>query len=486
MIDEYHQYDATGLAELVATGKTTAQELLDCALAQTTRLNPQLNAVVMLQEDVARARIESGLPEGPFSGVPFLMKDLKCEARDFPTNNGSVLFTGHHWSYDSEMFKRMTATGLVPFARTTSPELGVGPVTNAQVYDGPTCNPWDLSRTSGGSSGGSAAAVAAGIVPVAHGSDGGGSVRIPAASSGLVGLKPSRARLPAGPASGEGWAGMAVDGFLTRSLRDTAALMDACSGPDLGAPYAAPPMDESFSNAMLRNPKRLKVRYARGTLEGTSTHPDCEAAVMQTARLLESLGHDVEEYQPDSALDLASMMQAWTITVACGTALAVRNRLNGAELDPTQVEGVTRGAIAYAQGLSGMDYLEAVNQIHAFGRRMAAVFLGCDVLLTTTLAAPPCKTEWLKPDSEDFVAYRNGPDSCFEYSPFTAAFNASGQPAISLPLYWTQDMLPIGVHLAMAMGQDAELMALSSQLERATNWADTQAKLLSAGGIWPR
>ncbi|RFP89071.1 amidase [Rhodobacteraceae bacterium 63075] len=484
--DEYVAHDATALAGLVAKGEVSPAELLEAALSQTERLNPALNAVTMIAESAARNAIDGGLPDGPFEGVPFILKDLKAEARAYPTNNGSKLFAGHEWAYESEMFERLQRAGLVTFARGTSPELGVGPVTEAQVYGGPTCNPWDLSRTSGGSSGGSAAAVAAGIVPAAHGSDGGGSVRIPAASCGLVGFKPTRGLFPAGPGSGEGWAGMAIDGFLTRSLRDNLALMDACAGADLGAPYHAPPLPESFTQAAARAPRRLRVRYVEGTLHGPATHPDCREAVLKTASLLEDLGHHVEPYTPPAALDLPAMMRAWTVTVACGTALAVRSRTGGAPFDERLVEGVTRGAMEYAKSLNGMDYLAAVNEIHAFGRRLAAEFLECDLLLTTTLAAPPCRHGALSPDQEDFVAYRNGPGSCFEYSPFTAAFNASGQPAMSLPLHWSEDDLPVGVHFAMKSGQDTELAALAAELEAAANWAPMQNKLLAAGGIWPR
>ena len=487
-MSDYHSHDATGLAELVTKGETTAHELLDMALAETTRLNPALNAITMLAEGAARAAIEKGLPEGPLKGVPFLLKDLKCEARAYPTNNGSKYFEGHTWTYDSSMFTRIAATGVVPFARTTSPELGVGPVTEAQVYGGPTRNPWDLGRTSGGSSGGSGAAVAAGIVPAAHGSDGGGSIRIPAASCGLVGIKPTRARFPSGPASGEGWAGMAIDGFLTRSLRDNCTLMDAVTGPDLGAPYHAPYMAQSFTDARQTPSRKLKIRYVEATLDGRDIHPECLKAVQETAHLLRGLGHDVEAYIPPKSLDVPQMMAAWTITVACGTALAIQNaaKARGEEVDQTQLEGVTRGALAYAKTLTGPDYLNAVNQIHAFGRRMAAEFLACDVLLTATLAEPPCDVGRLKPDNEDFVAYRNGKGGVFDYSPFTAATNASGQPSMSLPLYWSDDHLPIGVHFAMAAGQDAALVSLAAELEVAANWAPMQAKLLAKGGIWPR
>ncbi|MFC3117425.1 amidase [Jhaorihella thermophila] len=306
-------------------------------------------------------------------------------------------------------------------------------------------------------------------------------MRIPASSCGLVGFKPTRARLPDGPAVGEGWAGMAIDGFLTRSLRDTAALLDATRGPDLGAPYWPPPMQCSFAQAMRAEPGRLRVRFATTTLSGDALHPECVAAVERTARLLEDLGHEVEPFAIPEGLDVEDMMQAWTRIVACGTALSVRSALKGRPLDPAMVEGVTRGAIALADTLSGADYLEAVNRIHAFGRRMARVFLNCDVLVTPTLATPPARVGQLKPDNEDFVAYRNGPGGVFEYSPFTAIFNASGQPAVSLPLHWSADDLPVGVHLAMAFGQDERLMSLAAQIERAASWADKQQEIIDQG-----
>jgi len=408
MKETYLKQDATGLAAMVASGDASPDQLLDIALEQVTDLNPHLNAVVLLRESVAREAIARGLPDGPFRGVPFLMKDLGAAAIDFPTNNGSKLTQAMVWGHDSEIFLRMRATGLVPFGRTTSPELGVGPVTESQAYGGPTRNPWNLGHTSGGSSGGSGAAVAAGIVPAAHGSDGGGSVRIPASSCGLVGFKPTRARLPSGPMAGEGWGGMAMDGFLTRSLRDTAALLDAVRGADVGAPYWAPPMQDSFIAALSQPPGTLRVRYATRKLGGDPIHPECVAAVEKTATLLADLGHHVEEFRIPPDLDVTAMMLAWTKIVACGTALSVRNMLAGAPLDPAMIEGVTRGAIAYADQISGADYLAAVNEIHAFGRRMAHVFDDCDVLVTPTLASPPAPVGQHKPDNEDFVEYRTG------------------------------------------------------------------------------
>ncbi len=293
-VDALSTLDATAQAALIASGEVSPTELLDHALAAVERLNPALNAVVLVQEAAARAAIAEGLPVGPFRGVPFLLKDLGCEAKAFPSHNGSRLLANTQYSYDSTIFERIRATGVVTFGRTTSPEGGIGAATESAVYGGPTRNPWNLDRTSGGSSGGSGAAVAAEIVAFAHGSDGGGSVRIPAASCGLFGFKPTRARLPDGPAAGEGWAGMAIDGFLTKSVRDTATMLDACSGPDLGAPYVAPPLARSHADAISRPPRRLKVAICDTTLTGEPIHPEVAQAVRDAGKLLESLGHHVD------------------------------------------------------------------------------------------------------------------------------------------------------------------------------------------------
>ncbi|MDQ2088585.1 amidase [Marimonas arenosa] len=477
----YAQNDAIGLAGLVDSGEVSASGLLDAALARVAAWNPKLNAVVHIQEDVARAKIAEGLPKGPFAGVPFLIKDLGCEAVDFPTNNGSRLCAGMRWSYDSTLFTRMQVTGLNTFGRTTSPEFGIGPVTEAGVYGAPTRNPWNLNHTSGGSSGGSGAAVAAGIVPAAHGSDGGGSVRIPASSCGLVGFKPTRARLPCGPGSGEGWGGMAIDGFLTRSLRDTAVLLDATAGPELGAPYAAPVMEESFAQAMAHDPGQLRIRYTTTSYTGTPLHPDCVEGVEQAAKLMEDLGHVVDPWSPEETLDVPAMMQAWTKIVACGTAGRVAKILGDTRLTEDMVDGVTFGAVEYAKGVSGADYLAALGEIHAFGRRMAHAFDDCDILLSPTLAQPPCEIGYLKPDNADFLDYRNGPGGVFDYSPFTAIFNASGQPAVSLPLHWSAEGLPVGIHFAAPFGLDAELMSLCGQIERAAPWHEKQMEVIRRG-----
>jgi amidase len=475
-MDDLTALDATAVAALVAQGQVTPTELLDLSLAAVDRLNPALNAVVLVQEDAARRAIAAGLPRGPFRGVPFLIKDLGCEAMDFPSHNGSRLFENTKYSYDSEIYTRMRATGVVTFGRTTSPEGGIGAATEAAVYGGPTRNPWNLNHTSGGSSGGSGAAVAAGIVAFAHGSDGGGSVRIPASSCGLFGFKPTRARLPDGPASGEGWAGMSIDGFLTKSVRDTATMLDACSGPDLGAPYVAPPLLKSHADAISRPPRRLRVALCDTTLTGEAIDPQVAAAVRATGAMLESMGHHVEPGRPEKA-NVPMMMRAWTDIVAVGTALSIRHGLKGRPLTDDLVEGVGRGALAHAESLSPLRYLEAVGEIHHFARQMARYFdTGPDILLTATLAEPPARVGRFAHTTTDYVDYRIGPNGIFAYSPFCAIFNASGQPAASLPLAMSSDGLPIGIHLAAPYGADEDLIALCAELELAQPWGARRPK----------
>ncbi|MFN3577073.1 MAG: amidase [Tabrizicola sp.] len=480
MIGDLGAPDATALAALVASGEVTPSELLDAALAAVEARNPALNAVVLVQEGVARRAIAAGLPRGPFHGVPFLIKDLGIEAKDFPSHNGSRLFANTVYPGDSSIFQRIRATGVVTFGRTTSPEGGIGAATEAAVYGGPTRNPWNLDHTPGGSSGGAGAAVAAGIVAFAHGSDGGGSVRIPASSCGLFGFKPTRARLPDGPYAGEGWAGMAIDGFLTRSVRDTAVMLDACEGPDLGAPYVAPPLGRGHAAAISRPPRRLRIAICDTTFTGEPIHPEVAEAVRSAGRLLESLGHVVEPARP--RVDVPMMMRAWTDIVGIGTALSIRSRIGARAPRPDEVEGVGRGAWAHAQRLHPTRYLEAVGEIHAFGRQMAGFFDGgSDVLLSATLAEPPARVGRFNHDTEDYVAYRTGPNGIFAYSPFCAIFNASGQPAASLPLGWSSQGLPIGVHLASAFGQDELLISLCAEIERAAPWSGKRAAMACQG-----
>lgn len=480
MIGDLGARDATELAGLVARGEVSPDELLDAALAAVEARNPAINAVVLVQEGVAREAIKAGLPPGPFRGVPFLLKDLGAEAKDFPSHNGSRLHANTVYPGDSAIFSRMKATGVVTFGRTTSPEGGIGAATESAVYGGPTRNPWNTDHTSGGSSGGAGAAVAAGIVSFAHGSDGGGSVRIPASSCGLFGFKPTRARLPDGPYAGEGWAGMAIDGFLTRSVRDTAVMLDACAGADPGAPYWAPPLAQGHAAAISRPPKRLRVALCDTTFTGQAIDPQVRAAVLETAKLLQALGHEVTPALPRA--DVPGMMRAWTDIVAVGTALGIRHALDGRAMTDDLVEGVSRGACAHAETLHPTRYLEAVGKIHAFGREMARFFEpesgpGYDVLLSATLAEPPAKVGRFSHETEDYVAFRTGPQGIFAYSPFCAVFNASGQPAASLPLGWSDGGLPIGVHLAAPFGSDEMLISLCAEIERAAPWAAKRAPI---------
>lgn len=473
--DEYRSHDALGLAHLVRTGQVKAGELLDVALQQVEATDDQIGAVVYPQIERARRSIATGLADGPLSGVPFLIKDLGCEAVDFPTSMGSRLFRDYRYSVDCELFIRLERAGLVTFARTTSPEFGIGPTAEGAVYGRPTRNPWNLGRVAGGSSAGSAAAVSAGVTPIAHGSDGGGSVRIPASSCGLFGLKPTRARLPDGPSSGEGWAGMAIDGFLTRSVRDTAALIDATHGPDLGAPYYAPPLHGTLLDAMATPPRPLRIACSTLSFTGDPIHPDCRAAVAHTADLCAQLGHEVIEADPH--IDILRFMRAWTNIVACGTELTVRSREDelGRPAGIDELDGVTRGAVALGRTISGSQYLDAVGTVHAVGRQTAALFageLGFDALLTSTLAEPPAEIGRFKPDNEDFLDYRLGPNGILAYSPFTALANGTGQPAMSVPLHWNEQGLPIGTQFMARTGDEALLLQLAAQLEEADPWFD--------------
>jgi len=474
--DEYVQYDGLGLAALVRAGEVTAHELLDVALQRAADTDAAIAAVVHIEEGVARRAIDAGLPDGPFTGVPLLLKDLGSEAIDFPSSLGSRLFRDHRFDYDSEIFVRMRASGLNAFGRTTAPEGGVGPTTEAQVYGRATRNPWNTDHVCGGSSGGSGAAVAAGITPVAHGGDGGGSVRIPASNCGLFGLKPTRALLPDGPASGEGWAGMTLDGLYTRSVRDQAAYLDACAGPDLGVPYYAPryspPDHPSYLAAIQHAPRRLRIAVSTRSFTGDAIHPDCVAAVEHTARLLDGLGHEVVPADPD--VPMHEFMRAWSRIVACGSQLMVDSRV--AQLGLTDagdlIEPLTRLSCEMAAGVSGAQYLASVDTVHALGRTMAAFMQPFDALLTSTMGEPPARIGRFDPRRTDawgtFLDYRL--EHVLPYSPFTPLANGTGQPAMSLPLFVNEAGLPVGTHIMGRAGDDHVLLQLAAQLEQADPW----------------
>ena len=477
-MENYFECDAIDLAAHIAAGDIDAQNLLTATIARAERLNPALHAIIgIAPETAARLAMETA-SAAPLYGVPTLLKDLGAEASDFPSSSGARLYADTQHTTDSSIYTRIRAAGLVPFGRTTTPEFGLSPVTEAGFYAAPTRNPWHPDHTPGGSSGGAGAAVAAGIVPIAHGSDGGGSVRIPASCCGLVGFKPTRARLPAGPKRGEGWAGMSNYGFLTRSLRDTALMLDLCHGADLGAPYHAPPLKSSFQAAMQTPRNALRIAILDTDFLGNPIHSDCRDAVYKTAGLLKGLGHEVIWWQSPIAQEVEAMMQAWMRIVACGTALAVRAKKPLDELTTDDVDALTYSTVQLGQSISGADYLESINQIHHFGRIMATLFQDFDVLVTPTLAEPPAKIGRFKPTNPDFTDFRIGENGAFRYSPYTAIFNASGQPAISLPLHWNDDNLPIGTHLAAPFGKDEDLIGLAAELETAAPWQDKQLTLI--------
>jgi amidase/6-aminohexanoate-cyclic-dimer hydrolase len=471
-ISDYGKYDALGLAALVRKGDVSPTELLEEALSRAEKVNPVLNALCHLVPDRARAAIAAGLPDGPFHGVPFLLKDLGGEAIGYPTSSGSRFFADYHWTYDSELWVRLRATGLVAFGRTTSPELGVGPVTEGKVYGGPTRSPWNTDRTAGGSSGGTGAAVAAGILPMAHGSDGGGSIRIPASCCGLIGLKGTRARIPDGPGSGEGWGGMSIEGVLSRTVRDTAAALDATHGPDLGAPYWAPPFEGSYREGIDRPPERLRIAVCKTDFLGEPIHAECRQAVENAAKLCADLGHEIVEARP--AFDFNGAMKAWTTVVAVGTSLSIQEKANAIGRDPTEdeLEITIRGAWQLGKTIPGTEYLKSINKVHATGRDMARFFVDHDLLLTPTLSEPPAAIGRFALNNPDFLDLRLGPKGIVHYSPFAPIFNITGQPAITVPLHWTRDGLPVGLHFAGRFGEEMTLLKLAAQLEQAQPWFD--------------
>jgi amidase/6-aminohexanoate-cyclic-dimer hydrolase len=343
MLKNYGAYDALGLAELVWDGKTTPDELLDNALDAAAEVEPGIHALCNINEAAARSAIEAGLPSGPFTGVPFLLKDITAVATDFPMTSGSRFFEGMKGDHDTELVKRLRKSGLVVFGRTTTPEMAISISTEADVYGHPTANPWNLGRSAGGSSGGAGAAVAAGIVPMAHGSDGAGSIRIPASCCGVLGLKPSRARMPFGPVLGEGWGGLVTEGVLCRSVRDCAAYLDATHGPDAGAPYYAPPFDASYGDVLGEKPRVLKIAYLRTTYDGKPIHRDVAKAIEHTADLCRALGHEIVEDSPRD-FDFTGMLASFMKVVACGTAMTIEARIRqvGREPGPGELEPSTR------------------------------------------------------------------------------------------------------------------------------------------------
>jgi len=475
MADKLARLDAIAQAELVRRGELTPGELVDAAIARVEKLNPTLNAVITPLFDKARTQASSpNLPEGPFRGVPFLLKDLGCHSAGDPYHEGMRYLRDAGWSAESDtyMAAKLRAAGFIFLGKTNTPELGSLPTTEPQAY-GPTRNPWDTARSTGGSSGGSAAAVAAGMVPAAHANDGGGSIRIPASECGLVGLKPSRGRVSWGPEYGELWQGLAIEHVVSRSVRDTAAILDVVAGPMPGDPYFAPPPVRPFREDVGADSGRLRIGLLTHVPGGRiPVHPDCVTATTEAARLLASLGHQVEESYP-RALDVSEerwrhMLTLVASSVAAG--LAHWSQKVGKPMGPDDVEILNWTFAEIGRSHTAVQYIEAVTWLQADTRRIAQWWEdGFDLLLTPTLAEPPpLLGQFISTPDQPLAGARRAE----QLIPFTPAFNITGQPAISLPLHWNAGGLPIGVHLVAAYGREDLLIRVASQLEQARPWAD--------------
>ena len=467
--DAIGRLDATDQAGLVRRGEVSAPELVAAAIDRIERLNPALNAVITPTFERALDQARRIPPGGPFAGVPYLLKDLAVEDAGVRFTEGSRFLATNVSTVDQELTVRLRRAGLVILGKTNTCEFGMTPTVEPELH-GATRNPWDLSRTPGGSSGGSAAAVASGMVPFAHGNDLGGSIRYPASCCGLFGFKPSRGRNPLGPEYGDVVAGAAVEHALTRSVRDSATLLDATGGADLGDPYPGPPVPEGgFAAAAARDPGRLRIAYWSTPTGGHPLHPDCEAALDEAVALCDSLGHHVEEAELPIGDHTGS-----AIGVMYGAAITwIMNywiRIVGREPGPDELEPFTRALWDNGRAVSGGDYLMAVMDLQRYSRSVAAFFTRYDVWLTPTLAQPPLPLGLITSTVDDpWRAGRNG--AGFVAFPGVIA-NITGAPAMSVPLHWSAAGLPVGVHALGRFGADDQLISLAGQLERARPWAE--------------
>jgi amidase len=465
-VDQYLAYDGLGLAELVAKGDVTPRELLEAAIERLEATNAKINCIAAKLYDQGRKQITDGLAKGSFTGVPFLLKDLSVNLAGAATGSGSAFFQEDIPAGDSTLVARYKNAGLVIFGKTTTPELGLTGTTES-VAHGLTKNPWNLERTTGGSSGGAGAAVAASIVPMANASDGAGSIRTPASCCGVFGLKPTRARVPSGPTRLEGWNGLGTIHAVTRSVRDNAALLDASAGSDVGDPYAAPPPVRAFLKEVGADPGKLRIALMLSPTSGAAVDPVCVAAARDAAKLCQDLGHIVEEKQPpiDHAAINAGMLA--TLCVSTTTALDARASRLGRAVTENDVEPVTWYFYQEGKKITGLAYAAARAAFDQAGRAMAAFQQTYDVILSPTLAKPPVKLGVLSLSPANFNDYVREVSA---FGPFTALANICGQPAMSVPLYWSPDGLPVGVMFAGRFGEEATLFRLAGQLETARPW----------------
>ena len=463
MFKEYKEYDALGLSELLQKKEVSAKELLEEAIFLTETLDPLINAVPQKHFELAMAQAETNL-KGPFFGVPFLLKDLHSSLEGTITSDGSRSSAKNVADFTDTLTQRCLDSGLVIFGKTNSPEFGLT-VTTEPVLFGPTRNPWNLNHSAGGSSGGAAAAVAAGIIPMAQATDGGGSIRIPASCCGLVGLKPTRARTPRGPKVFEGWAGQSIAHCVSISVRDSALLLDATSGPEIGSPYHAPYQKDSFLSSLEKDPKNLKIAYI--VPESISIDTEVKDVMTKTFSLLESLGHSVESKSIDLPTDEIMTTIAAVISSSLANKIDEMEKQIGKNLDNTMLENVTLQMQKNGKEVLAKDYIQAVKTNHKIGYEVEKMFLDYDILLSPVLAKPPVEIGNIDLNTTDFVDYA---EKLSTYTPFTGIFNQSGHPSISLPLYRTPKNLPVGTMLTASFGNESLLFGLARQLEVAEPW----------------
>ena len=462
---EYFSYDALGLAELVRTKQISSIELLEVAIALTEKLDPKLNAVPIKHFELARENLKNNTDSGIFNGVPFLLKDLNNYLKGTVTSGGSRVLENISADHTSELVKRTLDSGLNIFGKTNSPELGLTVTTEPVLY-GPTRNPWDLDRSSGGSSGGASSAVAAGIIPMAQASDGGGSIRIPASCCGLFGLKPTRARTPLGPVSLEGWGGQSIFHCVSVSVRDSAALLDVTSGPEKGAPYRSAYQENSFLEQINIEPGNLKIGYLEDS--SISVDEDVEEVMNSTIDLCQKLGHSVESTKINFSSEEISLAIITIISSNVSYAVKSQSDQTGREVSNEYFENVTLQMAENGNNFSASDYVNAIKINHRLGQELEKMFDQYDVLLSPVLASPPVKIGTIDMNTNDMKTYV---ERLTKYSPFTGIFNQSGQPSMSVPLFRTKDNLPVGSMFSAAFGNENLLFSLAGQLEQAQPWA---------------
>ncbi len=482
-MEELNQYDAIELGELVRKREISPVELLDSTIQRIEKVNPILNVVIHKMYDQAHETAANWSTklnrdqamDAVFCGVPFLLKDLLAEYKGAPFSEGSRAVNGYISELDTELVKRQKASGLNIVGKTNASEFGGLPLADCALF-GSTLNPWDLNLTPGGSSGGSAAAVAAGIMPMAHGSDGGGSIRIPASCCGLFGLKPTRGRNPLGPYFGDLASGLVSEHALTHTVRDSAALLDVTSGPGIGDPYCAPAKERPFLEEVKRDAGSLKIGFLTSTPEGwgkeRQIHSDCLNAVKDAAGLCEDLGHIVEEIAPEQ-LSNPHIQQYYNViwSSLIGHFIAYWERELGRKIEQDEIEFLNWEDYQAGLNITGTDYLVTMEEVQTYSRKIAHWHHdgGYDLLLTPTLRIPPSKFGTFMSTKEE---PRKILDVAISFNPFTRIQNLTGQPAMSVPLFWNEDNVPIGVHFAGRFGDEATLFRLAAQLEQARPWAD--------------